>query len=168
MEDRFQVGIVSGAHGVSGEVRVFPTTDDPRRFSKLKRVYLEKGREKRTMDIVRVKYSGQRAVLRFQGVDTVEEAEKLRGASLYVPRQEAIPLEEGEYFIADLIGMQVVAEDGADLGVLRNVIETGANDVYEIEMRDGRQLLLPAIHDCILQVDVEAGRMRVRLLDGLL
>ena len=96
------------------------------------------------------------------------DIEKYRQKSLYVTRKNAVRLQRDEYFIADLIGLKVQDEDGAELGTVKDVIETGANDVYEVEMADGRSLLLPAIKQCILNVDVENGMMQVHVLEGLL
>ncbi len=168
MEERLQVGIISTTHGVRGEVKVFPTTDDVNRFKKLKNVILDTGKETLTLEIEGVKFFKKFVILKFIGYDTIEEIEKYRGKSLYVDRKDAVKLKKDEYFIADLLGIGVFLEDGSRLGVLQDVIETGANDVYQIRMEDGRELLLPAIRQCVLEVDVEAGRMKVRLLEGLL
>lgn len=168
MEERLQVGIISTTHGVRGEVKVFPTTDDVNRFKKLKNVILDTGKETLPLEIEGVKFFKKFVILKFKGYDTIEEIEKYRGKSLYVDRKDAVKLKKDEYFIADLLGIGVFLEDGSRLGVLQDVIETGANDVYQIRMEDGRELLLPAIRQCVLEVDVEAGRMKVRLLEGLL
>jgi len=168
MEERLQVGIISSTHGVHGEVKVFPTTDDVNRFRKLKEVILDTGRENLVLEIAGVKFFKQFAILKFKGIDTLNEVEKYRGASLYVTRANAVKLKKDEYFIADLIGLSVQDENGQKIGVLKEVLETGANDVYIITMNDGRELLLPAIKQCVLKVDVEAGFIQVHILDGLL
>ncbi len=168
MEQRLQVGIITATHGLKGDVKVFPTTDDPRRFRRLKEVILDDGKQQRELEIEGVKFFKQFVILKFKGLDAIEDVEKLRKASLYVTRENAVRLRKDEYFIADLIGMQVDNEDGQPLGTLRDVLETGANDVYEVALADGGQVLIPAIRECILEVDVEQGRMRVHLLDGLL
>lgn len=168
MEERLQVGIISSTHGVRGEVKVFPTTDDVRRFKRLKEVILDTGKEQRVLEIVGVKFFKQFAILKFKGIDNINDIEKYRGQSLYVTRENAVKLKKDEYFIADLIGIKVQDEDGKELGVLNDVIETGANDVYQIEMADGRELLLPAIKQCVLEVNLEEGFMKVHVLDGLL
>ena len=168
MENRLKVGIISSTHGVRGEVKVFPTTDDVRRFGRLKEVILETGRESRILEIEGVKFFKQFAILKFKGIDSINDIEKYRGCDLFVTRENAVKLKENEYFIADLIGISVEDETGVLLGELEDVIETGANDVYQIRMTDGRELLLPAIRQCVLCVDIEAGRMRVHVLDGLL
>ena len=168
MEERLQVGVIASTHGVHGEVKIFPTTDDVRRFKKLKEVILDTGKENRILEIESVKFFKQFAILKFRGIDTIDEAEKYRRKSLYVTRENAVRLQKDEYFIADLIGVKVLDEQEQELGTLEDVIETGANDVYQIRLKDGRQLLLPAIKECVLDVDVEAGRMKIHILDGLL
>lgn len=168
MEDLLQVGIITSTHGVRGEVKVYPTTDDPRRFRRLKEVVLDTGKEKMNLEIEGVKFFKQFVILKFKGLDNINDIEKYRQKSLYVTRKNAVRLQRGEYFIADLIGLKVQDEDGKELGTVKDVIETGANDVYEVEMADGKSLLLPAIKQCILNVDVENGTMQVHVLEGLL
>ena len=168
MEDLLQVGIITSTHGVRGEVKVYPTTDDPRRFRRLKEVVLDTGREKLNLEIEGVKFFKQFVILKFKGLDNINDIEKYRQKSLYVTRKNAVRLQRDEYFIADLIGLKVQDEDGTELGTVKDVIETGANDVYEVEMADGRSLLLPAIKQCILNVDVENGMMQLHVLEGLL
>ena len=151
-----------------GEIKVYPTTDDPRRFRRLKEVVLDTGKEKMNLEIEGVKFFKQFVILKFKGLDNINDIEKYRQKSLYVTRKNAVRLQRDEYFIADLIGLKVQDEDGKELGTVKDVIETGANDVYEVEMADGKSLLLPAIKQCILNVDVENGTMQVHVLEGLL
>jgi 16S rRNA processing protein RimM len=162
------VGIITSTHGVRGEVKVFPTTDDKTRFKKLKSVILDTGREQLPLTIEGVKFFKQYVILKFKDYDNINDIEKYKGKSLYVTRENAVRLGKDEYFIADLIGMNVENEDASFQGILKDVIETGANDVYAIECGDGREVLIPAIRDCILSVDLENRRMKVHLLDGLL
>ena len=168
MEERFQVGVITSSHGVKGEVKVFPTTDDVRRFKRLKEVILDTGKENILLEIEGVKFLKQFAILKFKGLDTPEEVAKYRQKSLYVTRENAVRLGKDEYFIADLMGLKVFDEENAEIGVLREVLETGANDVYIIDLNDGRELLLPAIKECVLDVDIAAGKMQIHILDGLL
>ena len=168
MEDLLQVGIITSTHGVRGEVKVYPTTDDPRRFRRLKEVVLDTGKEKMNLEIEGVKFFKQFVILKFKGLDNINDIEKYRQKSLYVTRKNAVRLQRDEYFIADLTGLKVQDEDDTELGTVKDVIETGANDVYEVEMADGKSLLLPAIKQCILNVDVENGTMQVHVLEGLL
>ena len=171
MEDFFKVGIITSTHGLHGEVKVYPTTDDVKRFKRLKKVTLDTGKARTSgteLEIESVKFFKQFAILKFKGIDSIEDVEKYRKASLMVPRSDAVRLRKDEYFIADLIGLEVRDEDGTKIGTLKDVMETGANDVYVITLSDGRELLLPAIKQCVLEVDVEAGFIRIHILDGLL
>lgn len=163
----FQVGVISSTHGVRGEVKVYPTTDDVKRFKKLKEVILDTGREKKTLEIESVKFFKQFAILKFKGIDNINDIEKYKGKSLFVDREHAVRLRKDEYFIADMIGMQVVTDDGEDFGTLKEVIETGANDVYIIDTKEHGEVLIPAIKQCILNVNVEQGIMQIHLMEGL-
>ncbi|MBO5144427.1 MAG: 16S rRNA processing protein RimM [Lachnospiraceae bacterium] len=168
MEDLLQVGIITQTHGIRGEVKVFPTTDDVHRFKKLKEIILDTGKEKITLEIEGVKFFKQYAILKFKGLDNINDIERYKGKNLYVTRANAVKLRRDEYFIADLIDLEVYDEEDNYLGVLTNVIETGANDVYEVKFEDGRQVLFPAIKQCILDVDMENRKMKVHIMDGLL
>lgn len=168
MEEILQVGVISSTHGVRGEVKVFPTTDDVKRFKRLKEVILDNGKEQMNLEIEGVKFFKQFAILKFKGFDNINDIEKYKGKSLFVTRENAVKLRKDEYFIADLIGLQVFDEEDKKIGELKDVIETGANDVYVITMSDGKELLLPAIKQCVLSVDVEGGTMKVHILEGLL
>ncbi len=162
------MGIITSPHGVRGEVKVYPTTDDVRRFKRLKEIILDTGKERLNLEIESVKFVKQFAVLKFKGYDNINDVEKFRQKSLLVARENAVRLKRDEYFIADLMGLKVLDEEEQEIGVLRQVIETGANDVYAIDMKDGRELLLPAIKQCVLEVDVEAGFIKIHILEGLL
>lgn len=168
MENLFQVGIISSTHGIKGEVKVFPTTDDEKRFKKLKEVLLDTGKEKICLEIESVKFFKQFVILKFKDYDSINDIEKYKGKSLFVTRENAVKLKKDEYFIADLIGVEVISEDGALKGNLTDVTQTGANDVYVISLEDGRELLLPAIKDCVLDVNLEENRMIIHVLEGLL
>ena len=167
MEQLLQVGVISSTHGVRGEVKVFPTTDDVKRFKKLKKVILDTGNEQLPLEIEGVKFFKQFVILKFRGIDNINDIEKYKGKRLLVDREHAVKLKKDEYFIADMIGMDVFTEDGELFGALKDVMETGANDVYIIEMSDGKEVLVPAIKQCILDVDIENRKMVIHLLEGL-
>ncbi len=167
MEDLFQVGIISSTHGIAGEVKVFPTTDDVNRFKKLKEVILDTGKEKLNLNVIQCKFFKQMVILKFKEFTSINDVERFRGKSLYVTRKNAVKLQKDEYFIADMIGMKVVADDGEDLGLLEDVLQTGANDVYVVQKAGEKELLIPAIKECILNVDMEEKLMTVHLLPGL-
>lgn len=167
MEKQLQVGVISSTHGVRGEVKVFPMTDDVTRFRQLKKVYLDTGREMLPLEIQNVKFFKQFAILKFKGIDNINDIEKYRGKSLMIDREDAVDLEEDEYFIADMIGMKVCTEDGSEFGTLKDVMETGANDVYIIDSLEHGEVLIPAIRECILDVDMDEERMTIHLMEGL-
>jgi 16S rRNA processing protein RimM len=167
MEDLLQVGAIIKAHGVRGEVKVYPTTDDPARFRNLKTVLLDTGKEQREVEITGVKFFKNLVILKFKGLDTMNDVEPLRQAKLFVTRENAVELGENEYFIADLIGMQAVSDEGEPLGTITDVLQTGANDVYVISSEGAADLLVPAIKDCIRAVDMEQKKMTIHLLPGL-
>ena len=168
MEDLLKVGVITTTHGVRGEVKVFPTTDDAERFLELEYVLLDTGRELRRLDIKNVLFFKNLVILKFDGIDNINDIEKYKGKDLWIPREEAQELGEDEYYIADLQGLNVVLEDGTEFGTLRDVMETGANDVYIIDSNEHGEVLLPAIKECILDVDLEKNTMTVHLMKGLL
>ncbi len=168
MQDKFQVGAIASVHGIKGEVKVFSTTDEPTKFKKLKSVILKTEKEEREIALQSVRFFKNMVIVKFQGVESPEDAQKYRGATLWIAREQAVPLRENEYYRADLIGLSVVTEDGEELGILTDVLETGANDVYEVTLSDKRTALFPAIRDCIREVDVEKGYIKVHVMEGLL
>jgi 16S rRNA processing protein RimM len=167
MQEKFQIGAITSGHGVRGEVKVFPTTDDPMKFKKIKKVILDTGKEELTMEIESVKFFKNMAILKFKGYNNLNDVECFKGKTLWITRKQAVPLEKDEYYKADLIGLEVMDENGEKLGCVTNVIETGANDVYEVALVNDKTILLPAIKECILDIDVKAGKMKVHLMDGL-
>lgn len=168
MKERLQVGVISSTHGVRGEVKVFPTTDDMTRFKKLKEVILVTEKTEKVLKITSVKFFKQFAILKFEGIDTLNDVEVYKGASLFVDRKNAVKLEKDEYFIADLIDLTVVDENENELGTLIDVMKTGANDVYIVKNEEGGELLFPAIKECILDIDFMKKKMTVHVMDGLL
>ena len=168
MQDLLQVGVISSTHGIAGEVKVFPTTDDITRFDYLKDVVLDTGKEKLELTVSGVKYFKNMVILKFKGIDNINDIEKYRGCSLWVTRENAVELKEDEYFICDLIGLNVITDEGEELGELIDVIQTGANDVYAVRTKEGKEVLLPAIEQCVLSVNIEENTMTVHVMDGLL
>lgn len=169
MEDLLRVGVIANTHGIKGEVKVFPTTDDPQRFKMLKDVILDTGREKLNLEVESARFFKNMVILKFKGIDNINDVEKYKGRDLLVTRENAVPLEEGEYFIADLIDLEVYDEAGARLGILYDVMQTGANDVYVVKNEEsGREILLPAIDECVLDINMEEGKILVHLMEGLI
>ena len=172
LDNLLQVGVISSIHGVHGEVKVFPTTSDPNRYKKLKEVLLDTKGSMAASDMITLKLKGvkffkQFVIVKFEGYDNPNDIEKYKGKPIYVTRENAVKLNKDEYFVADLYDIEVYEDNGEKLGVLVDVIETGSNDVYTIKCVDGSELLLPAIKQCILDVDIEGRKMTVHVMDGL-
>ena len=168
MEELLQVGVITQTHGIRGEVKVFPTTDDASRFRDLKHVLLDTGKDTLSLEIENVKFFKQFVILKFKGYDNINDVERYKRCPLLVERSDAVPLDEDEYFITDMIGMQVVTDQGEDFGVLKDVLTTGANDVYMIDHPSAGEVLVPAIKECILEVDIPGRRMKLHVMDGML
>lgn len=168
MDNLLRVGVISSTHGLKGEVKVFPTTDDVNRFKSLKNVMMDTGSGHMNLEIQGVKFFKNMVILKFKEFDSINEVEKYKGKDLLIKREQAVALGPDENFIFELIGLRVVLEDGTEFGTLTDVIKTGANDVYEVKTKDGKEVLLPAIKQCVLGVDLEEGTVTVHIMDGLL
>lgn len=177
MTDRFRVGVIQAPFGVHGEAKVFVTSDDPKRLCRLKKVYLVRPSDalqanrrdgERTLELTSVRMAGTTAICGFRGIDTPEEMRKYRGMELWIDRSEALPLKEGEFYIADLIGLAVLTDTGETLGTVKELFPTGANLVMTVVRPDGSEVLLPYIADCVKEVRPEEGRILVHLMEGLL
>lgn len=168
MDDLLQVGAITTSHGVHGEVKVFPMTDDVNRFKKLKSVILQYKNENLELNVESVKFFKNMVILKFKEYSDINDILKFKGCGLFVTRENAVKLKKNEYFIADLIDMDIIDENGEKIGTLTDVLATGANDVYVINLDDGRELLLPAIKECVLDVDVKEHFMKIHILEGLL
>ena len=198
MEDLLQVGGIANTHGIRGEVKVFPMTDDVRRFRDLDRVKLDTGKGYLDLEIENVRFFKNMVILKFKGVNNINDIEKYKGCGLWITRDQAVELEEDEYFVADLIGLRVIDEQENEIGSVKDVISTGANDVYIVDRNNRKyedkenqnqknqekqenendkadqkrkepktELLLPAIKDCILEINVKQGYMKVHMMEGL-
>ncbi len=179
MDDLLQVGAIASTHGVRGEVKVFPMTDDVNRFKRLKEILLYTGEEYLKLEIAQVRFFKNLAIMKFKGIDSINDIEKYKGKGLFVTREQAVKCEKDEYFIADLIGIEVSTEKGELLGELKDVLQTGANDVYVVQVSPkspyagcvpdkNQELLLPAIRECVRKVDIGGRKIQVRLMPGLL
>lgn len=168
LEKYLRVGVISSTHGLHGEVKVYPTTDDIKRFDYLKEVILDTKKEYINLDVTGVKYFKNMVILRFAQFDNVDMVAPLKGMDLLVTRENAIPLAEGENFIVDMVGCKVITDEDETLGELVDVMQTGANDVYIVKTKQGKEVLLPAIKECVLKKDIENKLIRVHIMKGLL
>ena len=163
-----ETGQIVNTFGIKGFVKVNPWVNDVTRFDDLKKVYIKIRKELKTLEIEEVKYHKNQVLLKFKGVETVEQAEMLRNAILEIDRKDAIPLEEGEYFIADLLESEVYTDEGEKLGILEDIFNTGSNDIYVVKNELGKSILLPRIKDVFKEIDVENKKIIVHLIEGLI
>lgn len=170
MTDRFQVGVIASTHGLQGEVNVFPTTEDPSRFKKLKNVTLHTQRgEEMELDVVSARFFKKFVIVKFKQFDNINDVEKFRGCELTIDRKDAIKLKPGEYYCADLIGLGIYDEDGNELGTLSEILQTGANDVYEMTKKDSdEKIYIPAIKECIKSIDMQDRKITIHVMEGLM
>lgn len=167
MDKYFEIGIISNTHGIKGMLKVFPTTDFPERFKLLKEVFVERKGKCEKYKVESAGFHKQFVLLKLKGIDDMTTAEMYKTGRILIEEKDAVPLEEDEYYTRDLYDMEVYTDEGEFLGHITEVFPTGANDVYVISKEDTPDLLIPAIKDCILNVDVKGKKMEVRLLKGL-
>lgn len=168
MEDLLRVGVIASTHGVRGEVNVFPTTDDPQRFNTLKKVILDLPREQLELEVEGVKFFKKFVIVKFKGYDDINNVLHFLKHDLFVTRDNAVKLKKGEFFICDLIGLKVITDEGEEFGMLTDILQTGANDVYVVNMTNGKEVLLPSIPQCILEKNPDEGFIKVHIMKGLL
>ena len=168
MYDYLQVGKIVNTHGVKGEVKLLPLTDDISRFDDLERVFVESDGTMTRYDIQSVKYFKGMVIIKLAGIDDPETAAALKGCFALVDRENAVKLPEDTYFICDIIGCSVYDENGAYLGQVREVLQTGSNDVYEVRDETGREVLLPALKSVVRKVQPDLRRIDVVIPKGLL
>ncbi len=160
-------GTITSTHGIRGEVKVYPTVDDPDRFSSFGKVLLSNGKTEVEAEIENVKYFKNLVIVKFRGIDDINDVMKYRRWNILVTREDAADLKEGQYFEVDIIGLKVVTDDDREIGKITEILHTGANDVYTVKGESGKEILIPAIQQCILDVDLENGVMKVHLLNGM-
>ena len=168
MKKKLEVGQIVNTFGIKGFVKVYPYVNDVTRFNNLKYVYAKSKKEEKKLEIEEAKYQKNMVLLKFKGVETVEEAEKLRNNYLEIDRSDAIPLEEGEFFIADLIGLKVFLDTGEELGILEDIYNTGSKDIYVVKDKLGKSYLLPYIYEVIKKIDLDNSKIIVHIIEGLI
>ena len=167
MESLLEVGQIVNTYGIKGFVKVIPLVDNNNQFKDFKVLYIQEKKNLKELHIEEVKFSKNLILLKFEGIDTIEQAEELRNIYLQAKRSD-IKLEEGAHFIVDLIGLEIYTEEGEFLGKLKEVLQPGANDVYVVEDKSKKEILLPAIPDVIKKIDIEGNKVVVKLIEGLI
>ena len=168
MKERLEVGQIVNTFGIKGFVKVYPYVNDISRFDDLKTVYVKLKKQESKLEIEEVKYQKNMVLIKFKGIETVEQAELLRNSYIEIDRSQAIPLEKDEYFIADLLGLDVYLDTGEKLGILDDIYNTGGSDIYVVKNELGKQFLLPYIDDVVKNIDLENGKITVHIIDGLI
>jgi 16S rRNA processing protein RimM len=168
MKKYLKAGTITQPFGIKGETKVYPHTDDPAIFKKIKKVFMEKNGIYEEYELESTRMALPLVILKLKGIDTPEDIRAYRQRDIYILREDASPLAEGEYYFADIIGMEVEDDTGVNRGKITDILQTGANDVYEITAEDGTSFLLPAIKDCIIKVDTKENKMLIHILEGLL
>ena len=168
MQDYLEIGQIVNTFGIKGMVKVKPFTDDIRRFDDLEKVYIENNKSRKEYEIEEVKYHKEMVLIKFKGVETVEVAELLRNYYLKVKREDEPELEDGTFYIVDLLGLEVYSDEGKLLGKLEDIYNTGSNDIYVVKDELGKQLLLPAISDVIKDINIKDKKIIVHILNGLI
>ena len=167
MTKYLEIGQIVNTFGIKGMVKVKPFTDDINRFDRLEIIYIKNKKGKKEYKIQEVKYHKQMVMLKLEGIENPEEAETLRGSYLLINRDKEEPLEEGTYYIVDLLGLEVFSDEGELLGKVDDIFNTGSNDIYVVKDELGKQILLPGISEVIKDVDLEQGKITVHLIPGL-
>ena len=168
MTKYLEIGQIVNTFGIKGMVKIKPFTDDINRFDRLKKIYISNKNGKKEYQIQEIKYHKNMVLMKLEGVDTPEQADLLRQSYLLVDRADEEPLEEGVYYIVDLLGLEVYTDDNKLLGKVEDIFNTGSNDIYVVKDEMGKQILLPGIPDVLKNVDLEKGKITVHLIPGLI
>lgn len=168
MDEYLEIGQIVNTNGLKGNLKVKPLTDDITRFEDLEVVYIQKAKELVEFKIQYVKYSKNMVLLKLEGIDNIEEAEKYKNFYIKINREDAVELEDDSYFIVDIIGCEVYTENQELLGKVVDVFPTGSNDVYTVKNSEGKEILLPAIEDVIKDVDIKNKKIIIHLMEGLI
>ena len=168
MQEFLEIGQIVNTFGIKGMVKIKPFTDDINRFDDLEKIYIEKNNTKKEYEIEEVKYHKGMVLMKLKGVNTPEKAELLRNYYLKVKREDEPELEEGTYYIVDLIGLDVYSDEEELLGKVDYIYNTGSSDIYVVKNDEGKEILLPAIKDVLKQVDLENKKIIVHIIEGLI
>lgn len=168
MEEYLEIGQIVNTNGLRGFLKVKPLTDDITRFEDLEKVFVQKSKELIEFKIQDVKYVKNMVLLKLEGIDDINEAERYKNFYIKINREDAVELEEDSYFIVDIIGSEVYTDKNELLGKVSDVFPTGSNDVYTVKTLEGKEILIPAIEDVVKDVDIKNKKIIVHLLEGLI
>ena len=163
----FRIGQIVNTQGLKGEVRVYPYTDDINRFDELDYFYIDKNLNNK-YEVERVRYKGNMVIMKIKGIDSIELAEKLKTKNMYISREQGRELDEGEFFVSDLIGLDVFTVDGEKVGVLKDVLQYSANDVYVVKGDNDKEYLIPSTMKFVPEINIEEKKMIIDPIKGML
>ncbi|NLM44190.1 MAG: 16S rRNA processing protein RimM [Clostridiales bacterium] len=166
MLEYITIGQIVNTHGIKGEVKVYPLTDNIKRFDLVKQVYIDEDNELITLDVINVKYLKNMVIIRFKGINDVDSAETLRNKYIKVHRKDTVKLPKDSYLICDLIGLKVMTESGEVLGKVAEILKTGSNDVFVVRS-ENKEILIPGLKSIFKKIDIENKIIIVELLEGL-
>ena len=162
-----EIGQIVNTFGIKGQVKVVPFTDNVERFEELKKVYIVNKKQRLEVEIENVKYHKNMVLLKFKGLEKIEDVEIYKNYYIEIDRKDGKPLEEGEYYIVDLIGLDVYSDEGTHLGKVDDIYNTGSNDIYVVKDELGKQILLPYIDEVVKEINLESHKIIVHLIEGL-
>lgn len=166
-DNKLEVGKIVNTHGLRGEIKVVPWMDAAEDFEELAHIYIKARHELIPATVAAVRYQKNNLIVKLREFDDINDIEQYKGCVLLADRSELPELEDGAHYIVDLIGLEVYTEEGERVGVIADVFNTGANDIYDVKREGKRNLLLPVIDDVVKDIDIEAGRVTVHIMEGL-
>lgn len=167
MVEFLKIGQIVNTQGLKGDVRVYPLTDDIKRFDELGKFFIGENFNDE-FEVQKVRYKGNLVILKIKGIDIIEEAEKLKNKYIYVSRENCRKLDEGEFFISDMLGIEVYTVDNVYVGVLKDVLQYAANDVYVVKNDEGKEFLIPAVMKFVPTIDIENRKMIIDPIKGMI
>lgn len=168
MEEYLEIGQIVNTNGLKGILKIKPFTDDITRFEELEYIYIQKGQELIEKNIEEVKYVKNMVLLKLEGIDSIEEAEKYRNLYIKINKEDVGEVPDGSYLIADMLKCNVYTDKNELLGKMIDVFSTGSNDVYVVKTEEGKEILLPAIKDVVKEINIQEKKIIIKLMDGLI
>lgn len=168
MKEYLEIGQIVNTNGLKGMLKIKPFTDDITMFENLEIIYIQKGQELIAKNIEEVKYVKNMVLLKLEGIDNIEEAEKYRNMYIKIDKEDIGDIPEDSYLVVDMLKCNVYTEENEMLGKMVDILSTGSNDVYVVKTAEGKEVLLPAIKDVIKEIDIKNKKIIVSLMDGLI
>lgn len=162
-----RIGKIVNTQGLKGDLRIFPSTDYKERFEELEYVYLE-GEKNKKFVITKVRYKKNLAIVKFENYDNINDVEIFRNKEVFTEKLDQDELEEDRFYVEDLIGIKIIDEEKGYIGILKEIIQNPAHDIYLIELESGKEIMIPAVSEYIIDTDIDNSVMTVSLIEGFL